>query len=586
MSNTKKKTIGFVTDVKTDQRRTMVSVVLNYQELRSSELLLGQFIKVASGLYYKELEKTYLGMVTRAYYKPVAYNEHARSLALGHLNDEPLDEHAVRQMNFLHYDIAILGHYEANNGQYSFYPSTRSVPSLIDISIEHLPDEELHELINVTLNHDAGNEDAKQVALGFLQYGSNPDLCFTGVEKLVDVKPFSNSRTANFGKTGFGKSNENKAIVTLVAKNYPDTAFLVFDLNGEYAIQESDSTAKGLIDTFMNLDIKNRICFYTNRETPPVDNEIVKSNSLAVNFYETPELAIELAYKRELELSGSTPQYLEAVHASIHDILSDSAHPKNQSKLAYILGSFLAQGLEPPSGYTITYSKKTYNVSQTSERYELIDKLNEGAQGGDGETRKLYRFRNRLAFLNHFHTPSASGDIFKRIIKDIESQNIVIIDLPTLPSEMVRFFSTRLASELFNKALFNYSSGEKFNVVVAIEEAHNLLQDAHGIFYRLAKEGRKYGIGMLYSTQSPSAIPIEILSQTENFLVKHVSSEDDAKALKRAKAAFDEPISSFLLTEPVIGLSYIYMEPYQPFPVPIKVKLLEDLVAELTTEIR
>jgi hypothetical protein len=64
-------------------------------------------------------------------------------------------------------------------------------------------------------------------------------------------------------------------------------------------------------------------------------------------------------------------------------------------------------------------------------------------------------------------------------------------------------------------------------------------------------------------------------------LVKHVSSEDDVKALKKAKVAFAEPISDFILNEPVIGLSYVYMEPYQPFPVPVQVRLLDDVVEEL-----
>jgi hypothetical protein len=186
-------------------------------------------------------------------------------------------------------------------------------------------------------------------------------------------------------------------------------------------------------------------------------------------------------------------------------------------------------------------------------------------------------------FLAQLHTLNKLENLFSVAVQEAINGRVVIVDLPTISPGMVEFLSVRLAAQLFSEALSRYTGErqQKTDVLVVIEEAHNLLQDPSGIFYRIAKKGRKYGIGMLYSTQSPSAIPSDILAQTENFLVKHVSSEDDVKALKKAKVAFAEPISDFILNEPVIGLSYVYMEPYQPFPVPVQVRLLDDVVEEL-----
>jgi hypothetical protein len=45
-------------------------------------------------------------------------------------------------------------------------------------------------------------------------------------------------------------------------------------------------------------------------------------------------------------------------------------------------------------------------------------------------------------------------------------------------------------------------------------------------------------IGMVYSTQSPSTINKELLAQTENFFVAHLSSQDEAKSLSRVQVAF------------------------------------------------
>ena len=263
--------------------------------------------------------------------------------------------------------------------------------------------------------------------------------------------------------------------------------------------------------------------------------------------------------------------------------------------MAYVYGALINAGLKLPSFQLfVNYDMNRYNISKTSEAKRLLGKLSEKMQennrqrrnSGDiakGGARDLFQWAKRLSFLNSLHTPKGSGDFFSLAVKEAIEGKVVIIDLPTVSPELVEFLSVRLAARLFREALRRYSSEQqkKTDVLIVIEEAHNLLQDPSGVFYRIAKEGRKYGIGMLYSTQSPSAIPSDILAQTENFLVKHVSSEEDVKALKKAKVAFAEPIADFILNEPVIGLSYVYMEPYQPFPVPVQVRLLNDVVEEL-----
>src|SRR5207248_671783 len=79
-------------------------------------------------------------------------------------------------------------------------------------------------------------------------------------------------------------------------------------------------------------------------------------------------------------------------------------------------------------------------------------------------------------------------------------------------------------------------------VQLYFEEAHNLFpvddKDLTGVYARFAKEGAKFHIGMVYSTQSPSTINRELLAQTENFFVGHLSSQHEAQALGRLQVAF------------------------------------------------
>ena len=105
--------------------------------------------------------------------------------------------------------------------------------------------------------------------------------------------------------------------------------------------------------------------------------------------------------------------------------------------------------------------------------------------------------------------------------------------------------------------------------------------DRATIFKRVAREGRKYGIGLDYSTQRPGSVEEDILMMTENFFVMHVSSEGDVSELKRAKIAFDSPITEFILSEPAVGVAFVYSEPYQPYVLSCKVDKFEDITEVL-----
>jgi DNA helicase HerA-like ATPase len=81
-------------------------------------------------------------------------------------------------------------------------------------------------------------------------------------------------------------------------------------------------------------------------------------------------------------------------------------------------------------------------------------------------------------------------------------------------------------------------------VQLYFEEAHNLFASSDNdegtkIYRRFAKEGAKYHIGMVYSTQSPTTINSDLLAQTENFFIAHLSSRDDVNKLAKVNVAYE-----------------------------------------------
>ncbi len=102
---------------------------------------------------------------------------------------------------------------------------------------------------------------------------------------------------------------------------------------------------------------------------------------------------------------------------------------------------------------------------------------------------------------------------------------------------------------MLSRAVFSHQEGKFVEnklpghfVQLYFEEAHNLFpvndRDLTGPYARFAKEGAKFHIGMVYSTQSPSTVNRDLLDQTENFFIGHLSSRDEAAALAKRQVAF------------------------------------------------
>ncbi len=568
--------IGFVKDIRRKDGQVFVTVALVHAEVEQQAPLLGELLWVESGrLDRKGMPVRYLGMVVNARYSPIAHKEYDRDLGLAHLNEEKLDRTAKEQINFMEFDVTLLGLFDRNLPD-KLNPGVRFMPSLVGAEVKRLDEEEAGAMLALRFERRSEEEKAP-VVFGHLSYGTDPEGERREALKHVSASLFQANRTANFGKTGTGKSNENKIIVTLLAHYYPETAFLIFDANGEYAISGGAETEMGLAEAFKQLDIKDRLVLFSNRD---FEDRVLKNlngyleKKLAkVNFYECPEIAIALAYRRSQETEPKPPQYLEEAYNSVDE------WKETPNREAFLFGAFRALGFTPPEDLSVQYKGQQYRLDRDDEWEQLKEKLDQRADS-DGSSRKLYQYRSRLSFLKPLHTPERGQDIFAAVKQELlENRKIVILDMPSM-GDLAEFIANRLASELFEKALELSNQGQKASFVLLVEEAHRYLSDKTNAFYKIAKEGRKFGIGMIYSTQSPRDVPDEILSQTENFLVKHVSSEEDTKCLVKAKSPFDS-VKDFLLFEPAVGFTYLYSDRAQPFPVSLKVRHFSKVVAEL-----
>jgi hypothetical protein len=132
-----------------------------------------------------------------------------------------------------------------------------------------------------------------------------------------------------------------------------------------------------------------------------------------------------------------------------------------------------------------------------------------------------------------------------------------------------------------NQQEFTNADPKTIPTIAVVEEAQSVLNEsatASEPYVAWIKEGRKYDLGALLITQQPGSIPVEILSQGDNWFVFHLLSAADLITLKKANAHFSDDLLSSLLNEPIAGHGIFWSSVGgKPYPVSIRALLFERL---------
>ncbi|MDG0870448.1 ATP-binding protein [Candidatus Lucifugimonas marina] len=121
---------------------------------------------------------------------------------------------------------------------------------------------------------------------------------------------------------------------------------------------------------------------------------------------------------------------------------------------------------------------------------------------------------------------------------DGSKPDIRIIDISGLPNEVAGPVAAMIARLLFQYKLYQSDSErERDPVLLVCEEAHRYVPNQGEAEYaaaqtsirRIAREGRKYGIGLMLVSQRPSDVDSTVLSQFGTWLVLRLSNSSDQR---------------------------------------------------------
>jgi hypothetical protein len=158
----------------------------------------------------------------------------------------------------------------------------------------------------------------------------------------------------------------------------------------------------------------------------------------------------------------------------------------------------------------------------------------------------------KLKQLRLFHDANAASDYRDEIYKELVGGRIVIVDLHLGPNAVTAHLSEDLAHRLLERQTEAFTSGRDApSIQVVLEEAHDLFgaeryKDDLDVWVRLAKEGSKLNLGMIYATQEVSGVAHQVLANTKNWVVAHLNNTRELEHLGRFYdfSAFKEAIIS------------------------------------------
>ena len=137
-----------------------------------------------------------------------------------------------------------------------------------------------------------------------------------------------------------------------------------------------------------------------------------------------------------------------------------------------------------------------------------------------------------------FHDPSGSS-IFSDISRFARAGKTVFIEMARANERVRSVLSERICQQILSDMMNEFSDGtlaEKF-VVLYFEEAHTLFRsddkDLNSVYNKIAKEGAKFHLSMVYATQSMTTLSPDLLKNTENFFIAHLDDDREVREVTR-----------------------------------------------------
>lgn len=419
--------------------------------------------------------------------------------------------------------------------------------------------DEAHLVVESDLRKIYGGSESGQITVGTLSSSDS-------IQVSIDLDKLVTRHSAVLGSTGSGKSTSVSSLLRSIvtdehgATSYPAARIVLIDIHGEYSVALKDiSSVFSVIpkEEEQNLHIPYW-CVSSEKLVDFLCGTISDSNKSLI-FDRIVEQKIEFINKNKIR------------GIDLNRISPDTPIPFNLRKIWYDLMVYDNANWDDKEKTIPSFTDKGDAETLSPPKFKPPSPGGAAPHKGNGGVMKkpLDLMRSRLLdnqfsfFMNPGDWQPDANLIVKKDLPELiqswlgHSKPITILDLSGMPSTRLDLLLGSVLDIIFESALWgrNYKEGMKSRpVLLVLEEAHRYLSAssaglAKGMVQKIAKEGRKFGVGAMLVSQRPSEIDETILSQCGTLFALRINNATDRN---RVKSAMSEGISGIVDSLPVL----------------------------------
>lgn len=342
----------------------------------------------------------------------------------------------------------------------------------------------------------------------------------------VDGNRFFQRHAVIVGSTGSGKSWTVARILEQVAK-LPNANALLFDIHGEYEPLEGEGICHlrvaGPGDLAAGRTLADGVLFLPYWL-------LTYEEMLAMLLDRSDQNAPNQAMIFNREVLSAKRSYLEAKGKAdvLPNFTIDSPIPYNLTDVLAKLEEWDTEMVAGARGD----KQGPYHGKLTRFIQRLQSKVRDRRLGflfGAGDDAIRYEWMEELATVLLGSTAIRGRG------------GVKVIDFSEVPSDILPLIVGLVARVVFTVQQWT-EPGKRHPVALFCDEAHlyiperregGVAEEGLKSFERIAKEGRKYGVGLIVISQRPSEVNRTVLSQCNNFVAMRLTNAEDQNVIRR-----------------------------------------------------
>lgn len=333
------------------------------------------------------------------------------------------------------------------------------------------------------------------------------------VDIFLDASAFFGRHAAILGQSGAGKSWTVTGLIQTALRSMPRAHIILLDMHGEYCDKEVD----GVVAKAPFQESKVRSMKAKDLEFPYWLLSYAELCELIIDM-DDPNSSIQLSFLRSLmmRLKKEANQHLDLGHITV------------DSPIYYSFEEFVQ--------LIVDANEQTSDFGKTkSPLHGKFDQLLVRINSLLNDSRYDFLLKPKL----RVSTESMIGLMQDFVGLGEPKASITVLDMSSVPFDVAPLVTAQVGRLAYEFNFWNPLCRE-FPIFLICEEAHEYIpreglakfDEARRAMERIAKNGRKYGVGLCVVSQRPADVSETVLAQCSSYICLRISNPDDQEYVR------------------------------------------------------